>query len=52
MTHDHPPRIAMKSSRLRLWLLASLALQATHAIAQVRSYTLGIDTNCPSGLSE
>lgn len=52
MTHDSPPRIAIKSSLLRLWLLASFALQATQAIAQVRSYTLGIDTNCPSGLSE
>jgi hypothetical protein len=34
-------------------ILAALALcVATHASAQVRGYTIGIDVNCPSGLGE
>lgn len=44
-------------NRIRLWycLLVTVILQVLsvpEARAQVRSYTVGLDVNCPSGLGE
>jgi len=37
---------------MKLLLTFLIALASTLVHAEVRSYTLGIDVNCPSGLGE
>jgi hypothetical protein len=37
---------------MKLWITILVGLSPFLAQAEVRSYTLGIDVNCPSGLGE